>query len=130
MGDRGFAAFEEHWTPEAHLERYFAIMSEMRAALLSLVSQLKMYTRYAAGLPGFLRNTIADAEAMVRRGMEQREANFLKLVERKRARQSAKSVRAVAASGSLRDGDLRDGSHARSRICVAFASRRRGLRYL
>ena len=43
-----------------------------------------MYTRYAAGLPGFLRNTIslADAEAMVRRGMEQREANFLKLVER------------------------------------------------
>jgi len=28
MGDRGFAAFEEHWTPEAHLERYFAIISE------------------------------------------------------------------------------------------------------
>jgi len=47
-------------------------------------SYLKMYARFAAELPSFLCNpiTLADAEAMVRRGMEERESNFLRLVER------------------------------------------------
>src|SRR5262245_59034193 len=51
---------------------------------MSIVGQLKMYTRYATGLPRFLRNpiSVADAEAIIRRGMEQRESNFLKLVEK------------------------------------------------
>lgn len=48
------------------------------------MNSLKMYARYAVGLPQFLRNPIslADAEALIRRGMEQREENFLKLIER------------------------------------------------
>lgn len=28
MGRRGFEAFSEHWTPEAHLKRYFSIIEE------------------------------------------------------------------------------------------------------
>src|SRR5690349_5396688 len=46
--------------------------------------QLKMYARFGAALPGFLRNTVslADAEDTVRRGIEQRETNFLRLMQR------------------------------------------------
>lgn len=45
---------------------------------------IRTYARYAAGLPGFLRNTITldDAERLVRQGIECREQNFLRLVER------------------------------------------------
>lgn len=45
--------------------------------------QMWMYTRYAMGLPRFLRAklTLADAEALVRDGMQRREANFLRLLQ-------------------------------------------------
>lgn len=35
MGRRGYAAFEERWTPEAHLDRYLAIIAELREAALA-----------------------------------------------------------------------------------------------
>jgi hypothetical protein len=49
-----------------------------------ILNQLPAYFRFAAGLPAFLRHPIslADAEAIVRRGMERREDNFLRLLER------------------------------------------------
>ena len=45
---------------------------------------IRTYVRYAAGLPGFLRNTITleDARRLVREGIEAREENFLLLVRR------------------------------------------------
>src|SRR5581483_5455914 len=48
------------------------------------LAEAKMYARFAAGLPGFLRETItlAQAEQIVRRRLEQREDSFLRLVER------------------------------------------------
>lgn len=48
------------------------------------IDQLKMYARFAAGLPQFLRNpiTVEDARAIVRRNMEEREDNFLALVHK------------------------------------------------
>lgn len=51
---------------------------------MKFLQQFKMYARYAAGLPGFLRNTISleDAEAIVRTGLQQRETNFLLLIRR------------------------------------------------
>ena len=51
---------------------------------MSLIGQAKMYGRYAMGLPAFLRRpiTLADAEAIVRRGMEERERNIPRLMER------------------------------------------------
>ena len=43
-----------------------------------------MYARYAAGLPRFLRRpiTVEQARDLVRRGLEQREERFLRLIER------------------------------------------------
>ena len=51
---------------------------------MSLLADLKMYARFAWGLRGFLRHTISleEARAIVRRRMAEREANFLRLVER------------------------------------------------
>jgi hypothetical protein len=50
---------------------------------MSLLADLKMYTRFAWGLRGFLRHTITleEAQAIVREHMAQREENFLRLVE-------------------------------------------------
>lgn len=49
---------------------------------MSLLKSLKMYARYAAGLPGFLRNQIdaEQAKAIIAKGMAEREQNFLKLM--------------------------------------------------
>ena len=51
---------------------------------MKLLDQCRMYARFATGLPRFLRKTItlADAERIVREGIEQREERFLRLVER------------------------------------------------
>jgi hypothetical protein len=51
---------------------------------MSILADLKMYARFAWGLRGFLRETITleEAKAIVRRRMAEREANFLRLVER------------------------------------------------
>src|SRR5687768_12785846 len=48
------------------------------------LADLRMYARFASGLPGFLRRQLSlpEAEAIVRRRLEAREANFLRLVER------------------------------------------------
>ena len=35
MGQRGYAAFEQRWTPEAHLGRYLAIIAELKEAALA-----------------------------------------------------------------------------------------------
>jgi hypothetical protein len=50
---------------------------------MNLLDDLKMYTRFARGLRGFLHQTITleDAQAIVRRRMAERETNFLRLVE-------------------------------------------------
>jgi hypothetical protein len=51
---------------------------------MSLLADLKMYARFAWGLRGFLRHTITleEAKAIVRQRMAEREANFLRLVEK------------------------------------------------
>jgi hypothetical protein len=51
---------------------------------VGLLADLKMYARFAWGLRGFLRETITleEAKAIVRRRMAEREANFLRLVEK------------------------------------------------
>ncbi|HRJ21530.1 MAG TPA: hypothetical protein PLF84_20975 [Bryobacteraceae bacterium] len=52
--------------------------------MLKTLSQIPAFARYLSGLPRFLRRqmSLADAEALIRRGFEQREANFLLLMER------------------------------------------------
>lgn len=51
---------------------------------LRILKQGRAYLRFAAGLPGFLRNpiTLTEAEGLIRQGIEQREESFLRLVER------------------------------------------------
>jgi hypothetical protein len=51
---------------------------------MSLFDDLKMYARFAWGLRGFLRETITleEAKAIVRRRLAERDANFLRLVEK------------------------------------------------
>lgn len=48
------------------------------------LDDLRMYTRFAAGLRPFLRTevTVAEARAQLSRGLAEREASFLRLVER------------------------------------------------
>jgi len=50
---------------------------------MRLLDDLKMYARFTAGLPGYLRRTISleEARAIIRRRLETREANFLEVVE-------------------------------------------------
>jgi hypothetical protein len=49
-----------------------------------ILKQVPAYARFAAGLASFLRHPIslADAETLVRQGLERREDNFLRLLER------------------------------------------------
>ena len=51
---------------------------------MSLLRDLKMYGRFAWGLRSFLRHTksLEDARAIVQRRLAEREANFVRLVER------------------------------------------------
>jgi len=51
---------------------------------MTLLADLKMYARFAWGLRGFLHHTITleEAQAIVRQRMEERETNFLRLVEK------------------------------------------------
>jgi len=51
---------------------------------MALFDSLAMYARFGLGLGGFLRHTITldDARAMIRRRLEDREPNFLRLVEK------------------------------------------------
>ena len=51
---------------------------------MSILADLKMYARFAWGLRGYLRHTITleEARAIVQRRMAEREANFLRLLER------------------------------------------------
>ena len=51
---------------------------------MNLLSDLKMYGRFMRLLPGFLSHTIAadEARTIVRRRIAEREANFLRLVQR------------------------------------------------
>ncbi|MGB5661595.1 MAG: hypothetical protein WBO54_19155 [Thermoanaerobaculia bacterium] len=51
---------------------------------MRLINDLKMYARFAAGLPFHLRRTLSldEAEAIVRQRMSERDRNFLRTVER------------------------------------------------
>jgi hypothetical protein len=51
---------------------------------MGLLGDLKMYARFASGLRGFLRHTITleEARAIVQQRLAEREANFLRLVEK------------------------------------------------
>jgi hypothetical protein len=51
---------------------------------MSFSADMKMYARFALGLRGFLRHTITleEARAIVQRRLEEREDNFLRLVEK------------------------------------------------
>ena len=51
---------------------------------MSTIATLRMYSRFARGLPGFLRHPISleEARAAIRQGLIDREANFLRLARR------------------------------------------------
>jgi hypothetical protein len=51
---------------------------------LGILSDLKMYSRFAWGLRGFLKHTLTleEAKAIIKRRMEERETNFLRLVRK------------------------------------------------
>jgi hypothetical protein len=51
---------------------------------MGLFGELKMFSRFAWGLPGFLRHpiTLDEARATIERRLAEREANFLRLIER------------------------------------------------
>jgi hypothetical protein len=51
---------------------------------MGLAADLKMYARFALGLRGFLRHTMTleEARAIVQRRLEERESNFLRMVEK------------------------------------------------
>jgi len=51
---------------------------------LSTLSDMKMYGRFAWGLRGFLKHTLTleEAKAIIKRRMEEREPNFLRLVRK------------------------------------------------
>lgn len=55
-----------------------------RKTIVGIVDDLLMYARFAYGLPNFLRNTITleDARRTVKQLLAEREANFLRLMER------------------------------------------------
>jgi hypothetical protein len=74
-----------------------------------LLNQLKMYARFARGLPGFLRHTItlSDAEQIVRRGLDNREANFLRLIERGVFGHARSPYRWLMGNAGCEMGDLR-----------------------
>ena len=50
----------------------------------NFLAEMKMYGRYALGLRGFFRQriTLADAEAIIRQRLADRDSNFLRLMER------------------------------------------------
>ena len=52
--------------------------------MTNILADLKMYGRYALGLRGFFRSriTLAYAEAIIQQRLADREANFLRLMER------------------------------------------------
>ena len=51
---------------------------------MGFFADLKMYSRFALGLPGFLRKTVSldEARTIIERGLAEREASFLRLVKR------------------------------------------------
>jgi hypothetical protein len=51
---------------------------------MTILSDLKMYSRFIRGLRGFLRHTISldEAKAIIRQRMSDRESNFLRLVKK------------------------------------------------
>jgi len=51
---------------------------------MSILADIKMHTRFAWGLRGFLRHTISleEAKEIVRQRMVERDKNFLRLIER------------------------------------------------
>ena len=51
---------------------------------MSLVGDLRMYGRFAAGLPRFLRNTttLEEAKAVLRGRLKERGENFLRVLEK------------------------------------------------
>src|SRR5688572_20807779 len=51
---------------------------------MSFFGEMKMFSRFAWGLRGFLRHTITldEARAMIEGRLAQREVNFLRLIER------------------------------------------------
>lgn len=75
---------------------------------MKALQQFRMYARFGAGLPGFLRNTIslADAQAIVRRGIEQREENFLRLMDRGVLRNSGSPYAKLLRLAQCEFGDL------------------------
>ncbi len=79
-------------------------------AAIRVLKQLPAYARFAAGLPSFLRQPIslADAEALVRRGMERREDNFLRLLERGVFARPASPYARLMRLARCEMGDVRD----------------------
>lgn len=51
---------------------------------MGILADLKMYGRFALGLPGYLKHTLTleEAKAIVKKRMEERGANFLRLIKK------------------------------------------------
>jgi len=75
---------------------------------MKMLNDMKMYARYARGLQGFLRHTIslAEARAIVRRRMAERETNFLHLLERGIFANSRSPYRALVQHAGLEFADV------------------------
>lgn len=77
---------------------------------MTLVRDLKSYARFAWGFPGYLRTRITreQARAELARRLEQREENFLRLVERGVFGFPASPYRPLFAAAGCAFSDLRD----------------------
>jgi len=82
---------------------------------MSLLADMKMYGRFAWGLRGFLRHMLSleDAKAIVRRRMVEREANFLRLIERGIFGHPRSPYRALLKLAACELGDIRNMVRAR-----------------
>jgi hypothetical protein len=74
------------------------------------VSDVKMYGRFARGLRGFLRRTVSldEARETVKRGLAEREANFLRMAERGIFGHRRSPYRRLLALAGCELGDLRN----------------------
>jgi phenylacetate-coenzyme A ligase PaaK-like adenylate-forming protein len=77
---------------------------------MSFLADLKPYARFAAGLPGFLRNPISldDARAIIQHRLERREQNFLKLLEKAVFGYQKSPYRELLKLAGCEMGDLRN----------------------
>lgn len=96
---------------------------------MSVLSDLKMYSRFAWGLRGYLRQRISaeDARVIVRRRLAERENNFLRLMERGVYGRARSPYRRLLALARCELGDLQAMVRARGLEATLEALRAAGV---